>query len=89
MGSADSRALPEWIDVSYDRDPFCGLPSVSIAGRYEWDGRTLFARTRYVVVHHIVDQYPRPIDGYPARPDEVSLALGDRCIRDEVRIGHR
>ncbi|MBY4131618.1 LpqN/LpqT family lipoprotein [Rhodococcus fascians] len=56
-GFGDSRALPGWVEVSRDRAPLRGLSSVSIAGRYEWDGHLLFAWTRYVVVHHIVDQY--------------------------------
>ena len=56
-GFGDSRALPGWVEASHDRSPHCGLPSVSISGRYEWDGHLLFARTRYTLVHHIVDQY--------------------------------
>jgi hypothetical protein len=86
-GFGDSRALPQWIDVSYDRDPFCGLPSVSIAGRYDWDGRTLFARTRYVVVHHIVDQYLVQLT--VTLPDQMRsrlLCVADEFV-DEVRIG--
>lgn len=88
-GFADSRALPGWVELSHDRTAFRGLPSISIAGRYEWGGRSLFARTRYTVVHHIVDQYLV----------QVTVTLDDSLRRrmsrsaddivDEVRIGRR
>nr|WP_176457350.1 MULTISPECIES: LpqN/LpqT family lipoprotein [unclassified Rhodococcus (in: high G+C Gram-positive bacteria)] len=87
-GFGDSRALPGWVEVSRDRAPLCGLPSVSIAGRYDWDGRTLFARTRYVVVHHIVDQYL--VQMTVTLPDLTRARLGWAAEEfvDEVRIGY-
>ncbi|WP_051047950.1 LpqN/LpqT family lipoprotein [Rhodococcus sp. AW25M09] len=86
-GFGDSRVLPGWLEVSRDRAPLRGLPSVSIAGRYEWDGHLLFARTRYVVVHHIVDQYLVQVT--VTLPDSLRDRMGrlaDEFV-DEVRIG--
>lgn len=86
-GFADSRALPGWVETSHDLDQFRGLPSVSIAGRYDWEGRSLFARTRYVVVHHIVDQYLVQVT--VTLPDSLSNR-SSRAVNefvDEVRIG--
>ncbi|KQU58228.1 hypothetical protein ASG84_16480 [Rhodococcus sp. Leaf278] len=87
-GFGDSRALPGWVEVSHDRDPLRGLPSVSIAGRYEWDGHLLFARTRYVVVHHIVDQYLVQLTvTVPDASRARSGWVADEFV-DEVRIGY-
>lgn len=86
-GFGDSRALPGWAEVSHDRSQLCGLPSVSIAGRYEWDGHLLFARTRYIAVHHIVDQYLVQVT--VTLPDSLRDRMGrlaDEFI-DEMRIG--
>ncbi|MDZ7929211.1 MAG: LpqN/LpqT family lipoprotein [Rhodococcus sp. (in: high G+C Gram-positive bacteria)] len=86
-GFGDSRALPGWVEIGHDRDPFRGLPAVSTAGRYDCDGRLLFARTRYVVVHHIVDQYLVQVT--VTVPDSLRQTLS--CAADEfmdgVRIG--
>ncbi|OZD82068.1 hypothetical protein CH273_09535 [Rhodococcus sp. 05-339-2] len=88
-GFGDSRALPGWVEIGHDRDPFRALPAVSIAGRYDCDGRLLFARTRYVVVHHIVDQYL--IQVTVTVPDSLRQKLS--CAADELiedmRIGRR
>ena len=87
-GFGDSRALAGWVEVSHDRDPFRGLPSVSIGGRYDCDGRVLFARTRYAVVHHIVDQYL--VQMTATLPDSLRHRLSwaaDEFV-DEVQIGH-
>ena len=87
-GFGDSRDLPGWVEVSRDRAPLRGLPSVSIAGRYEWDGHLLFARTRYVVVHHIVDQYL--VQMTVTLPDLSRARLGWAAEQfvDEVQIGY-
>lgn len=87
-GFGDSRALPGWVEVSRDRAPLRGLPSVSISGRYDWAGRTLFAWTRYVVVHHIVDQYL--VQMTVTLPDQARDRLGRAAEEfvDEVRIGY-
>ena len=87
-GFGDSRALPGWVEVSRDRAPLRGLPSVSIAGRYDWEGRLLFARTRYVIVHHIVDQYLVQLT--MTVPDPLRNRLGWLAAEfvDEVRIGY-
>lgn len=88
-GFGDSRALPGWVEVGHNRDSFRGLPAVSIAGRYDCDGRLLFARTRYVIVHHIVDQYLVQVT--VTVPDSLRQKLF--CAADdfvaEVRIGRR
>lgn len=88
-GFGDARALPGWVEISHDRGSFCGLPSVSIAGRYDCAGRLLFARTRYVVVHHIVDQYLVQVT--VTVPDSLRQRLScaaDEFV-DELRIGRR
>lgn len=86
-GFGDSRALPGWVEIGHDRDSFCGLPAVSIAGRYDCDGRLLFARTRYVVVHHIVDQYLVQVT--VSVPDSLrqTLSCAVDAFVDEVRFG--
>lgn len=86
-GFGDSRALPGWVETGHDRDPFRGLPAISIAGRYDCDGRLLFARTRYVVVHHIVDQYLVQVT--VTVPDSLrqKLSCAAEKFIDEVRIG--
>lgn len=88
-GFGDSRELPGWVEVSHDRALLRGLPSVSIGGRYEWDGNLLFARTRYVVVHHIVDQYLVQLT--VTLPDRVRSRLGwaaDQFVNDVFTV-HR
>ncbi|MEK8070610.1 LpqN/LpqT family lipoprotein [Rhodococcoides navarretei] len=88
-GFGDTRTLPGWVEVSRDRASLRGLPSVAIAGRYEWDGHLLFARTRYVVVHHIVDQYLVQLT--VTVPDSLRQKLfcaADEFV-DEVLIGRR
>ncbi|MGB2721344.1 MAG: LpqN/LpqT family lipoprotein [Rhodococcus sp. (in: high G+C Gram-positive bacteria)] len=84
-GFGDSRALPGWVEIGHDRDPFRGLPAVSTAGRYDCDGRLLFARTRYVVVHHIVDQYLVQVT--VTVPDSLRQKLS--CAADEFIDGAR
>ncbi|MDV8023919.1 LpqN/LpqT family lipoprotein [Rhodococcus sp. IEGM 1330] len=86
-GFGDSRALPGWVEIGHDRDSFRGLPAVSIAGRYDCDGRLLFARTRYVVVHHIVDHYLVQVT--VTVPDSLrqKLSCSANEFIDDVRIG--
>ena len=86
-GFGDSRALPGWVEIGHDRDSFRGLPAVSIAGRYDCDGRLLFAWTRYVVVHHIVDQYLVQVT--VTVPDSLrhKLSCAAHEFIDEMRIG--
>ena len=87
-GFGDSRALPGWVEVGHDIDSFRDLPAASIAGRYDCAGRLLFARTRYAVVHHIVDQYL--IQVTITVPDSLRRQLSwatDEFV-DGVRIGH-
>lgn len=88
-GFEDSRALPGWVEVGRSRDPIRGIPAVAIAGRYNCDGRLLFARTRYTVVHHIVDQYLVQVTvTVPDSTRERLSAAADEIV-EQTRLGRR
>ncbi|MGA9873057.1 MAG: LpqN/LpqT family lipoprotein [Rhodococcus sp. (in: high G+C Gram-positive bacteria)] len=86
-GFADSRALPEWTEITRDDENFCGQPSVSISGRYRVADRYLIGRTRYTIVHPLVDQYLVQVTATISASQRDTLGPGLEELSDAVTVG--
>ena len=87
-GFDDSRALPEWTELTRDRDNFCGLPSAAVSGRYRFGDRDLAGRTRYTVAHPLVDQYLVQVTATILASQWTSLDSELETWTDAVTVGH-
>ena len=88
-GFNDSRALPEWTEITRDRDQFCGLPSASVCGRYRNSEHQLVGRTRYTVVHPLVDQYLVQVTATISASQWATLGSRMEALTDSVTIGRQ
>lgn len=86
-GFEDSRALPEWTELTRDRGNFCGLPSVSVSGRYRIGDREFVGRTRYTVVHPLVDQYLIQVTATISATQWTSMGVELETWTDAVTVG--